>query len=179
MFMSRGRSNSARLEQRATDLRWNPLSGVESWASGGWMAETPDQLARRWFKEVWDDGDESAIDRLMHPKALVHGLGRPIQGPDQFKPFFRVFHRALGDLQVEVVRTVVQGDMCAAHCHVIGRHIGPDLGGAATGSPVNFWGITILRSENGLIVEGWNSFDFLSMYQQIGWVPNPVLPGQL
>ena len=140
------------------------------------MAEGPEALARRWFKEVWDDGDESAIDRLMHPDALVHGLGTPIKGPEQFKPFFRVFHRALGDLQVEVVRTVVQGDTCAAHCRVAGRHIGPDLGGPATGVAVEFWGITILRAENGRIVEGWNSFDFLSLYQQIGWVPNPVRP---
>ena len=39
------------------------------------MAEGPDALARRWFKEVWVDGDEAAIDRLLHPQALVHGLG--------------------------------------------------------------------------------------------------------
>lgn len=142
------------------------------------MAEGPDDVARRWFKEVWDDGDESAIDRLMHPQALVHGLGTPIRGPEQFKPFFRVFHRALADLKVEVARTVVQGDVCAAHCHVIGRHVGTDLGGPATGAPVDFWGITILRAENGKVVEGWNCFDFLSMYQQIGWVPKPVLPQQ-
>jgi predicted ester cyclase len=143
------------------------------------MVETPDVVARRWFKEVWDDGDESAIDRLMHPDALVHGLGAtPIRGPEQFKPFFRVFHRALGDLKIDIARTVVQGDTCAVHCRVVARHVGPDLGGPATGAPVDFWGITILRVENGRIVEGWNSFDFLTMYQQIGWVADPVLPGQ-
>ena len=37
--------------------------------------------------------------------------------------------------------------------------------------------MTILRAENGQIVEGWNCFDFMTMYQQIGWLPNPVLPG--
>ena len=63
--------------------------------------------------------------------------------------------------------------MRAAHCHVAGRHVGTDLGGPATGAAVNFWGITILRAENGRIVEGWNSFDCLSLYQQIGWVPTP------
>jgi predicted SnoaL-like aldol condensation-catalyzing enzyme len=144
------------------------------------MRETPDVLARRWFSEVWDNGDESAIDRLMHPQALVHGLGAtPIRGPEQFKPFFRVFNRALGDLQIEIPHTVVQGDTCAVHCHVVARHVGSDLGGPATGALVDFWGITILRvNDNGQIVEGWNCFDFLTMYQQIGWVPNPVLPEQ-
>jgi predicted chitinase len=29
---------------------------------------------------------------------------------------------------------------------------------------------------DGKIVEGWNCFDFLSMYQQIGWVNTPPTP---
>lgn len=29
----------------------------------------------------------------------------------------------------------------------------------------------IVRARDGKLVEGWNSFDFLSMYQQIGAVP--------
>ena len=33
--------------------------------------------------------------------------------------------------------------------------------------------MTILRIRDGLIVEGWNTYDFLSMYQQLGWVRNP------
>ena len=28
------------------------------------MADTPDTVARQWFREVWVQGDESAIDRL-------------------------------------------------------------------------------------------------------------------
>jgi predicted SnoaL-like aldol condensation-catalyzing enzyme len=142
------------------------------------MGVAPDALAKRWFDEVWNKGDESAIDRMMHPEARVHGLGGPpIQGPEQFKPFFRLFNRALGDMKIEIERSLVQGDMCVVHCHVTARHIGPDLGGPATGLPVDFWGMTILRAKDGLIVEGWNCFDFLALYQQIGWVRNPVLPG--
>ncbi len=56
------------------------------------------------------------------------------------------------------------------------RHAGHALGGPPTGKPVDFTGITIARVENGQIVKGWNAFDFLALYQQIGWVPNPVTP---
>jgi len=42
--------------------------------------------------------------------------------------------------------------------------------------PVEFWGVTIARVANGQLVEGWNVFDFLSMYQQLGWVKDPVAP---
>jgi hypothetical protein len=34
--------------------------------------------------------------------------------------------------------------------------------------------VTIFRVRDGKLVEGWNVFDFLTMYQQMGWVGNPV-----
>jgi predicted ester cyclase len=141
------------------------------------MAESPDVVVRRWFKEVWDDGREESIDELMAPYGVAYGLpGGPIQGPTAFKPVLRTFKEAFGDLSIEAVRTVAEGDVIAVHCHVTGRHSGHALGAEPSGQSVDFWGITIVRVEDGRIVEGWNCFDMLSMYQQIGWVANPPLP---
>jgi predicted ester cyclase len=141
------------------------------------MSQTPEAVVRAWFKEVWDEGREDAIDRLMAPYGVAYGLpGGPIQGPTAFKPMFRTFREALGDLSIEVVRTIVQNDMVAAHCHVTAKHSGAALGGSPTQQPLDFWGITIVRVEDGKIVEGWNCFDMLSMYQQIGWVATPPAP---
>jgi predicted ester cyclase len=141
------------------------------------MTETPEAVVRAWFKEVWDDGREDAIDRLMAPFGVAYGLpGGPIQGPTAFKPLFRTFREALGDLSIDVVRVVAQGDMAAAHCHVTGRHSGAAFGGDPTHRPVDFWGMTMVRVQDGQIVEGWNCFDMLAMYQQIGWVGNPPIP---
>ena len=144
------------------------------------MADTPDLVVRRWFKEVWDEGREESIDALMAPYGVAYGLpGGPMHGPTAFKALFRMFRNALSDLSIEVVRTVTEGDTIAAHCHVTARHSGDAFGGAASGQPVDFWGISILRVEDGKIVEGWNCFDMLCMYQQIGWVANPPLPVQV
>jgi predicted ester cyclase len=144
------------------------------------MPQTPDDVVRQWFKEVWDEGRVDAIDRLMAPDGLVHGLtgpgGPPLTGPASFRPVFKMFRDALGDLRIDVERTVVQGDMCAAFCRVRGRHVGDALGGPPTNRDVDFTGITIARVQDGRLVEGWNVFDFLAMYQQIGWVKNPVTP---
>ncbi len=138
---------------------------------------TPDAVARRWFKEVWNERNESAIDRLMHPDAVAHGLaGEPIRGREGFKGLFRTFHTALGDLQIDVERTVVEGDTCAALCHVVGKHVGHTFGGAPSGNGVDFYGMTMFRIKDDQLIEGWNCFDFLSMYQQIGWVKAPVVP---
>ena len=137
----------------------------------------PDTVARRWFREVWDEGRESAIDELMAPDAVAHGLGGPpMRGAAEFKPFYRRFLNAFGDLEVQILRTVVQGDMVAVHCHVTARHVGEALGGPATNKPVEFEGVTILRVVDGKIAEGWNAFDFLTMYQQMGWITAPVVP---
>jgi len=144
------------------------------------MSPTPDALIRQWFKEVWDEGQEEAIDRLCAPDTRVFGLsgpdGPPIVGPSAFKPVFRMFREALGDLEVVVEQTVVEGDRCAAFCRVKGRHVGHAFGGQPTGRPVEFSGVTIARVRDGQLVEGWNVFDFLAMYQQIGWIGNPVTP---
>ncbi|HJR58300.1 MAG TPA: ester cyclase [Vicinamibacterales bacterium] len=144
------------------------------------MPPTPDALLRQWFKEVWDEGNEQAIDRLLAPDGRVMGLtgpdGPPIVGPAAFRPFFHTFREALGDLEIVVERTLVDGDVCTAYCRVKGRHVGRALGGEPTNRPVNFCGVTIARVRGDQLVEGWNVFDFLTMYQQIGWVPNPVAP---
>jgi steroid delta-isomerase-like uncharacterized protein len=137
------------------------------------MIDSPDEIVRRWFNEVWNDGREAAIDRLMAPNALVHGLGDVMIGPAQFKGYFRMMRGALQDLEVRVVRTVVDGEMVVAHCHVVARHAGNSLGGPATGRSVDFWGMTMARVVDEQIVEGWNCFDFLTMYQQLGWVNLP------
>jgi predicted ester cyclase len=139
------------------------------------MSASPDAVMRQWFQEVWNERREEAIDRLMAPDAKVHGLaGAPIDGPEGFKPFHRAMCGAFGEFKVEVVQTVVEGDRIAAHCHVVGRHVGDGLGGKPTGRAVDFWGTTIARVRDGRIVEGWNTFDFLTMYQQVGWVKSPV-----
>ncbi len=138
---------------------------------------SPDAVVRAWFKEVWDEGNEEAIDRLMAPDAVAHGLAEDgIRGPAEFKPYFRAMRAALGDLEIEVKQTITEGDRAVAHCRVRARHVGDALGAPATNKPVEFWGMTITRVRDGQIVEGWNCFDFLSMYQQLGWVKNPPLP---
>jgi steroid delta-isomerase-like uncharacterized protein len=141
------------------------------------MTITPDILIRRWFEELWNQGNEATIDALMAPDALIHGLpsegGQVIRGPAGFRPFFHAFHQAFPDIRVDVVRTITEGDLVAAHCHTIGTHQGDTLGFAGTGRKVDFWGVTIARTKNGMLVEGWNCFDFLTCYLQLGVITMP------
>jgi predicted ester cyclase len=140
------------------------------------MSAAPEAVMREWFEQVWNQRRAEAIDRLMSAEARVHGLsGEPIIGASGFKPFHKTFCESFPEFKIDVVESIVDGDRVAVVCHVTGRHGGDALGGKATGKTVDFWGMTMGRVKNGQLIEGWNSYDFLTMYQQIGWVPSPVL----
>jgi steroid delta-isomerase-like uncharacterized protein len=137
---------------------------------------TADVLIRQWFDELWNQGKEETIDRLLSPDAQVHGLptpdGKPLVGPAAFKELYRVFRSAFPDMTITIERMVASGDGDAAvQVRATGTHRGDSLGMPATNRRVNFHGMVIIRAVNGKMVEGLNCFDFLTMYQQIGVVP--------
>jgi predicted ester cyclase len=141
------------------------------------MFEQNKALLRRWFQEVWNEGKETTIDELFIPDGVAHGLskesGKQLQGPAAFKPFWRAFRSAFPDIRVTVEELIAEGDLAVARCIVRGAHTGHGLGFAPTHCSVEFSGVTIIRVRDGKIVEGWNNFDFLALYQQIGLIPTP------
>jgi len=140
------------------------------------VSVTPDAVIRTWFEEVWNQGREETIARIFAEDAVAHGLpGSPMRGPDAFKALLHAFRGAFPDIRISVERTVTEGEMVTAHCHVTGTHQGPMGELAATNRPIAFDGVTIARITDGRIREGWNVFDFLTMYQQLGVVPQ--MPG--
>jgi len=137
---------------------------------------SPAEVNRQWYEEMWNGRREDLIEVLMAHDAVAHGLGpQPIQGAAGFKPFYRSFVAAVPDLKLRILRMVSEGDMVATHIHSTGTHTGGTMG-PATGKPVEFEGMIFARVKNGQIVEGWNCIDFLTMYQQMGWVAAPVQP---
>jgi steroid delta-isomerase-like uncharacterized protein len=136
------------------------------------MNKENDALIRRWFEEVWNKGREEAVDELFAEEGVANGLvdesGQALRGPEGFKPFFRRFREAFPEMEVTVEETISEGDRVAARCTVRGSHRGDSLGFTATDRPVEFTGICIVRISQGKIVEAWNNFDFMAMFQQLG-----------
>lgn len=136
------------------------------------MSEENKALVRRWFEEVWNQGRADAIEEMFAAEGIAHGLadeqGGSVRGPDEFKAFHAKFRAAFPDIVVAVEDTVAEGDKVAARCVVRGRHEGDTLGLAASHAAIEITGITIVRIQDGKIVEAWNNFDFMKMYRQIG-----------
>ena len=127
----------------------------------------------RWFEEVWNKKSEAAIDEMLAPGAIGHGLQDPdggdkIIGPESFKRLHRQFVAAYPDIHIEVLDTFVDGDKVGARCRVTGTHTGDALGMAPTNGRVDFTGMLVVRLDNERIVEAWNQFDFMTMYSQLG-----------
>ncbi len=129
-------------------------------------------LVRRWFEEVWNKGRAEAIEEMFDEEGVAYGLagegGAALRGPAHFRVFHQKFREAFPDVEVYVDDVVSEGDRVAARCTVRGRHRGDTLGFAATERPVEFTGMTFARVRDGKIVEAWNNFDFMSMFQQLG-----------
>ena len=123
----------------------------------------------RWFEEVWNNKSESAVDELLAEDGVGYGLpGGEIRGPAAFKEYQRALISAYPDLRVHVEETITEGDKIAARCRVTGVHHGEGLGLSATNKPVEFTGLCMVRVKDGKIVEAWNEFNFMEMYQQLG-----------
>lgn len=137
-------------------------------------------LIHRWFEEVWNRKRREAIFEMLHPDATIHGLGEssaaPLRGANSFIPFWEAFITAVPDLQVSVESTMAEDDKVMARCSVRGHHTGPGLGAEPTGKPISFTGICLAHIKDGRLHEGWNSFDFLSLYRQLGIITLPPPP---
>ena len=120
-------------------------------------------LIHRWFDEVWHNGNENAIDQLLDENAVIHGLEieNNLTGPAGFKPFYRKFRESFPSIHVDLDHLVAVNDLEVAHCTVTGKNV--------KGQEVNFDGIVVCKFRNGKIIEAWNAFDFLKMYQQTGY----------
>lgn len=135
------------------------------------MSEQNKAVVRRWFDEVWNHGNADAIDQLMAPNAVVHGLGEDTRGSEGFKRFHAAYLEAFPDVHIAIEDLVAEGDKVAFRWSATATHRGASLGFAATNRNVRFEGMGIIRTQHGKIAEGWNTFDQLGMLQQLGVVP--------
>lgn len=139
------------------------------------MPDGKTHLLKTWMEEVWNKGRESAIDEIGAPDMVAHNLidasGKPIIGTAKFKEFWRGFRQTFPDIHVEVLETLRDGDKEIVRCELRATHKGEVLGIAATHKPIKFTGMVIAREKDGRLVEAWETWDFLSLYQQLGAVP--------
>lgn len=122
-------------------------------------------LLDTWFQRVWNEGDALAIDELFLGDTKARGLGdQTLNGPEAFKEFHKRLNGIVSDINISVERSVSDGDWISARCIVNGKC-------PRSGKNIEFTGILYARVENGRLAEGYNEFNFMSLYEQLGFIP--------
>jgi steroid delta-isomerase-like uncharacterized protein len=138
------------------------------------MSEQNKALLRRFFEEVWNEGNLDAIDEIMSPN-FTNQTAQPGISPDRdgVKQFVAAYRSAFPDVHMHVEDQVAEGDRVVTRFTGTGTHTGDLMGIPATGKEINVTGMGLHRVEGGQIVEGWTEADQMGMMQQLGVVPAP------
>ena len=125
----------------------------------------------RLFYAFWDTGNaeyaSAAVDNDFRDNTLPSG--RP-QGPKGLLYASQAFRSAVPDLHCTIEDLLVSRDKITARLLFTGTHKGEFMGHPATGKPVKFFAIDILRIRGGKIVEDWHLEDNLTLLEQLGVV---------
>jgi predicted ester cyclase len=100
-------------------------------------------IVKRWFQLVWNERREDLIDTFINPAGVAHLEGKDIRTPDEFRDVQREFFSAFPDL------SVVVEDTLADDTNVVVR------------------GMTWLRFENGIMMEGFDSWNLGGMLESL------------
>ncbi len=132
-----------------------------------------ESFCQEWFRRVWNEEDASAIDDLMAPDVVAHGLGEaPVRGIAEFRRFHAEFTQAFDGIRINVVHEVTEGDMVSCWCEASMRQRDDPKVLHLTGS-------AMIRLRDRRIVEAWNSWDFLHLLTEMGHLPKDALAASL
>ena len=121
-------------------------------------------LLQKWYDEVWNNGNEAFIDEMMHKDIIIHGLdpAGTSKGIAHFKTFYSNFRLSFPVTKFKVQALVSDAETAAVHISVNAK--------SANGKDVHFTGVSVGKFKDDKLVEKWNNFDFLKMYQQLGHI---------
>ena len=126
---------------------------------------------RRYIEEVWKDEQLDIADEIFAEKYLSHQSdGTALErGPEDVKKFVMEYRTAFSDIEDIVEDMIGEGDRVVTRWTLRVTHTGEFRGIPATGKRITITGIGIFRfSEEGKVVESWDSLDQLGMLRQLG-----------
>ena len=135
-------------------------------------------IVGRWFTDFWGEKcDLAIVDELAAPDMLLqYSLHEPRRGRADIKAFMTDFRTAFPDLNFwGTADLIAEGDYVVGRWEGGGTHTGTAfsdfLAGAlpaASGRKMHFTGTTVLRLQNGKIVEGIGLDDGVAALTQLG-----------
>jgi serine phosphatase RsbU (regulator of sigma subunit) len=123
---------------------------------------------RRYLEEAWNQSNLEIVDEVFDRYVSHQPDGSVLErGPEDVKRFVGEFRSAFPDLRISPDDQIAEGDKVVSHGTIRGTHQGEFRGMAPTGEETEIKGMAIFRfSEEGKVVESWDSYDQLSLMRQ-------------
>ena len=139
--------------------------------------EANNAIAEKFFNAVWNRGDFSVLDTLISPEAIDHSTvgGKPKteKGSASFQAIVSMFRSGMPDIRLTIDDEIYTGDRVVHRWTLVGTDTGGMMGMPPSGKQLTFTGTTIVRMQDGMIVERWANVDELGLLQQLGMAPPP------
>ena len=125
---------------------------------------TTANLLQQWFDQVWNQANEDSIVEMMDKNAVLHGLDSAgtTTGVESFREFYKNFRQTFPTVFIELTPLVHDSEIATAFCNVLAK--------TSNQREITFTGICVAKYKDGKLIESWNNFDFLKMYQQLGHI---------
>lgn len=131
---------------------------------------TKSELLREWYDQVWVQGNLDAIDQFFDPGAMAEGIIPEMQvGPEDFREMVIAFRHHVGEIKIDIPNMIENDEWVASILHV-------HTSRADNGAPIEVTGQVMVRFKDNKLVEAYNQFDFISLFEQLGQLPEDTLP---
>jgi predicted SnoaL-like aldol condensation-catalyzing enzyme len=118
------------------------------------------QIMVRWFEEVWNQGKRETIHELFAEKGILHDGSTSYRGPDEFCRFYDALRSQFSDFRATPVVSLAEGDLACLHWSLTFRHESAE-------SSLRVTGTSVVRFENGQLIEAWQNWDGASLAVQL------------
>jgi predicted ester cyclase len=126
-------------------------------------------LVQRFIEQVFVGGDRDAVDALVTPDFVSHGL--PGSGPDVMKGAIERTSKGLSGASMDVQDIIGEGDRVAVRMMSSATQTGELMGMPPSGKTYTIEELHEFRVADGRIAEHWHQMDSMGMMKQLGAMP--------
>lgn len=139
-------------------------------------------LVRRFFEEIFNQGNLTVADELVAPDAIDHAPdlfpGQAPIGPERLTQLVAWYRAGFPDARWDLEGLLAERDKVVCRATFHGTHQGEFAGIPPTGNKVDVLEMRAFRIADGKIAESWGRAETFGMRHQLGVAPRigPRIP---
>ncbi|MBU2866362.1 ester cyclase [Pacificibacter marinus] len=127
------------------------------------------EILQAWYERVWEQGDLDAVAEYFDVDAMANGLMTDLAAElEDFQTIVPAVLRLIRNVKITITHSMEDGDKAWALVDIKAQN-------AENMSPVVCSGQVMIKTKNNKIIEAYNHFDFMSFFEQLGFLPKDTI----